>query len=76
MDFQGEISVTVSGGMLRPDERLNLPEGARLRATLRPAKPDPVAAARALEELRRISESGAFRSGGRKLTRDEMHERL
>lgn len=60
---------------VRPDHRLELPEGARLRAVTRPALPESAAAAEAFEALRRISESGAFRSGGRKLTRDEMHER-
>ena len=29
----------------------------------------------AMEAIRRISESGVFNSEGRKLTRDEMHER-
>jgi hypothetical protein len=75
MEFRGEISLTYTGGAFRPDERVDVPEGSRFRALLRPATPDPAAAAKALETLRRISESGSFRSGGRKLTRDEMHER-
>jgi hypothetical protein len=75
VDLHGEVSVTVSGGMLKPDGHEQRPEGARFRALLRPVEPDPVAAAKAMEALRRISDSGTFRSGSRKLTRDEMHER-
>jgi predicted DNA-binding antitoxin AbrB/MazE fold protein len=75
MGFHGDISVTYSGGVLKPDRRLNLPEGARLRARLRSIEIDSAAAERAVEEIRRIRESGAFRSGGRRFTRDEVHER-
>jgi predicted DNA-binding antitoxin AbrB/MazE fold protein len=75
MGYHGEISVTWTGGVLKPDQRLNLPEGTRLRAVIRPPAPDPAAAAEAMETIRRISESGVFRSGGRRFTRDEMHER-
>lgn len=75
MSFHGDISVTYANGVLKPDERIDVPEGTRLRATIRPARPDPAAAERAMQRLRQISESGAFRSGGRQLTRDEMHER-
>lgn len=75
MISHGEISVTYTNGVLKPDERLDLPEGTRLRAVIQPAAPDPVAAEEAMETIRRIRESGAFRSGGRKYTRDEMHER-
>jgi predicted DNA-binding antitoxin AbrB/MazE fold protein len=75
MVSNGEISVTYSNGVLKPDHRLNFPEGARLRAVIRPAPPDPETAAKALETIRRISDSGVFRSGGRKFTREEMHER-
>jgi predicted DNA-binding antitoxin AbrB/MazE fold protein len=75
MVSNGEISVTYADGVLKPDRRLNFPEGTRLRAVIRPEAPDPAAAAQAMETIRRIRESGVFRSGGRKYTRDEMHER-
>jgi predicted DNA-binding antitoxin AbrB/MazE fold protein len=75
MDIQGDISVTYTGGVLRPDEHLDLPEGTRLRAALRPEAPDAGVAAKAMDEIRRLSESGIYRSGGKKLTRDQMHER-
>jgi predicted DNA-binding antitoxin AbrB/MazE fold protein len=71
------ISVTYTNGVVKPDHRLNLPEGTRLCAVIRPAPapPDPDAAANAMDTIRRIAASGAYRSGGRKFTRDEMHER-
>lgn len=75
MEFTGDISVTYENGVLRPDEQLNLPEGTRLRASIHGVAPDPKAAAAAMEAIRRISDSGVFRSGGRRFTRDQMHER-
>lgn len=75
MSCNGEISVTYSGGVLLPDKPLDLPEGTRLLVALRPEAPDPAGEAKAWETIRQFRESGAFRSGGRKLTRDEMHER-
>jgi predicted DNA-binding antitoxin AbrB/MazE fold protein len=75
MEFQGEISVTYTGGVFRPDHQVDVPEGARFKAMIRPASPDPIVAAKAMETIRRISDSGVFRSGGRMPTRDEMHER-
>jgi predicted DNA-binding antitoxin AbrB/MazE fold protein len=75
VEFQGEISVTYTGGVLKPDQRLDLPEGARLRAVISTDDQSPEGAKAAMREIRRIAESGAFRSGGRRLTRDQMHER-
>lgn len=75
MEFNGEISGTYTGGVLKPDQRLDLPEGARFRAIIRSEMRDPAAAAKAWETIERIRKSGVFRSGGRKFTRDELHER-
>ena len=64
-------------GVLKPEGRVDLPEGARGIARVREASTPALSASRrrALESIRRIGESGQFNSGGRKLTRDEMHER-
>ncbi len=75
MEFNGEISVTYTGGVLKPDQQLDAPEGSRFRALIRPEVRDPEAAAKAWETIQRIRDSGVFRSGGRTFTRDEMHER-
>lgn len=64
-------------GVIRPEGRLDLPEGARGIASIREASL-PIGnpeRRRALDAIRRIGEAGVFNSGGRKLTRDEMHER-
>ena len=75
MDTPGPILATYTDGVLKLDKPLDLPEGTRLRVVVSLLEPDPVTKANAIETLRRIRESGVFRSGGRKLTRDEMHER-
>jgi predicted DNA-binding antitoxin AbrB/MazE fold protein len=75
MEFQGEISLTYKDGVFRPDAPVAMPDGTRVRATLRSVTPDPDKAARALEKIKQIRASGLYRSGGRKFTRDDMHER-
>ncbi len=74
-----EFHFVYEDGVLRPEGRLDLPEGARGVARIREESHDEVSdqrdRRRALDAIRRIGESGNFNSGGRKLTRDEMHER-
>jgi predicted DNA-binding antitoxin AbrB/MazE fold protein len=72
-----EFNFVYEQGVLRPEGRLDLPEGARGIASIRESAGEPSGAVRrrALEAIRRIGESGVFNSGGRKMTRDEMHER-
>ena len=62
-------------GVLRPQGPVDLPEGARGIARVREDSENGSSRRRALEAIRRIGDSGVFNSGGRKLTRDEMHER-
>ncbi|MCC6322993.1 MAG: antitoxin family protein [Phycisphaerales bacterium] len=77
MDREQEFHFVYEHGVLRPEEQLDLPEGthgiAHIRETT--ARSDGGARKRALESIRRIGESGDFNSGGRTLTRDQMHER-
>lgn len=72
-----EFHFVYERGVLRPEERLDLPEGARGVARIREASEQAASGSRkrAIETIRRIGESGVFNSGGRKLSRDEMHER-
>lgn len=75
-----EIPFVYEHGVLKPEGHIDLPEGARgiahIRETDASVKPKQgPARRRALEVIRRIGDSGDFDSGGRKLTRDEMHER-
>lgn len=72
-----EFHFVYEQGVLRPEERLDLPEGARGVARIREESNDrgTLNRTRALDAIRRIGDSGAFNSSGTKLTRDEMHER-
>ena len=70
-----EFPFVYEKGVLRPQGRIDLPEGARGIARIREASENGASRQRAIEAIRRIGESGVFNSGGRKLTRDEMHER-
>jgi len=75
-----DIPFVYEQGVLKPEGQVDLPEGARgiahIRETDNSSHPRPSdSRQRALEVIRRIGESGVFDSGGRKLTRDEMHER-
>lgn len=75
MEFNGDISFTYTNGVLRPDEQLNLPEGARGRATVHVESGRKRSKAEVMADIRKLGDSGAFQYTGRAFTRDEMHER-
>jgi predicted DNA-binding antitoxin AbrB/MazE fold protein len=80
MDREQDIPFIYENGVLKPEAPVDLPEGARGIAHIRDAGADSgvgdaPSRRRAIDAIRRIGESGAFNSGGRRLTRDEMHER-
>jgi hypothetical protein len=68
------VTATVIGGLLKPDESLSLPDQTRVALTIEPiaAPPEPAAAWRAI--LDRLAKR-PIDSGGRRFTRDELHER-
>lgn len=75
-----DVPFVYEHGVLKPEGQVDLPEGARGIAHIRETGTSPKSQSsssrrRALDAIRRIGESGVFDSGGRKLTRDEMHER-
>jgi predicted DNA-binding antitoxin AbrB/MazE fold protein len=75
-----EIPFVYEQGVLKPEAHVDLPEGARGIAHIReteksPASQQNLSRRHALEIIRRIGGLGDFDSGGRKVTRDEMHER-
>lgn len=75
MEFQGEIAVTYTGGVLKPDERLDLPEGARVTVSVRDGAPTPESRRRGWELIERIRREGLVRLGGGRWTRDDLYDR-
>ncbi len=69
-----QVTATVVGGMLKPDESLQLPERTRVNLTIEPIaeKLDP---AEAWKALRAWIYQNPLHGLGRRLTRDELHER-
>jgi len=69
-----QITATVIGGLLKPDQALLLAEQTRVKLTIEPigVPGEPAAAWAALKaRLRQRPVHGA----GRRFTRDELHER-
>jgi predicted DNA-binding antitoxin AbrB/MazE fold protein len=70
-----EMSVIVDQGVLRPETRLDMPDGTRLVIVIRSVETTPEAAAAAREKLHELRRRGTVRLGGWHPTREEMHER-
>ena len=69
-----QVTATVVGGMLKPDQSLGLADQTRVNLTIEPLveRLEPVEAWRSLKAwIRQNSLHGL----GRRLTRDELHER-
>jgi predicted DNA-binding antitoxin AbrB/MazE fold protein len=67
---------TFSGGVLRPDNTLDLKDQQRVRVIVQAITPAvETDRARAVEELRAGIASMKFRSNGAYPTRDELHDR-
>lgn len=87
MDRDQDIDATYSGGVLRPDQPLPLPENARVRVTVHDhgengtstgstrIDPVPATARKARQAWTRYSQQGVLTLGGSRPTRDQMHER-
>jgi hypothetical protein len=69
-----QVTATVVGGMLKPDQALPLAEQTRVRLTIEPLAEqlEPAEAWRSLKEWIRQKPLHGL---GRRLTRDELHER-
>ena len=70
-----ELSVVYEDGVLKPDQRLDLPEHTRLQVLIHRVETTPERAAAARRRMREIAAGGMFRLNGHRLTRDDMHER-
>ena len=75
MAFQGNISATFTDGVFKPDERPDLPEGARVTISVRDGAPTAESRRRGWELIDRIRRDGLVRLGGEGLTRDDLYDR-
>jgi hypothetical protein len=69
-----EITATVDNGILRPDAVLPFPNQTRVKLTIETiaARQDPASAWEALKARLRLR---PVHGGGKRFTRDELHER-
>jgi hypothetical protein len=75
MDYmKAELTATIVGGLLKPDERLSLPEQTRVKLTIETIGRDPGASS-AWESLKARLRLRPVHGGGKRFTREELHER-
>lgn len=71
-----QITATVVAGMLQPDEPLPLAENSRVRLTIEPIEEwPPEKGLAAWESLKALIRERPLHLGGKRYTRDELHER-
>jgi len=68
------VSATLIGGMLKPDETIALPDQTRVHLTIEPIV-EKLEAVEAWESLKVWIRQNPLHGLGRRLTRDELHER-
>lgn len=69
------ITATFENGVLKPDERLALPAGTRLRLIVESVDMSPKGKDQVWQELEQLWEEESVDSGGVRFTRDQLHER-
>jgi len=71
-----QMTATVIGGMLKPDQALPLPDQSRVRLTIEPIEDwSPEKARAAWEAMKAQLRERPLHLGGKRYTRDELHER-
>jgi hypothetical protein len=70
-----ETTGTIVAGTLKLDERLNLPDNSRVRVALEPLEEWQARFQSGLKAWRKLCEDHRLEFGGRRYTRDELHER-
>jgi predicted DNA-binding antitoxin AbrB/MazE fold protein len=64
MEFQSEIHATFENGVFKPDERVRLPERARVVLSVRSERPTPEEAREAQRVIGEIACRGSLRMKG------------
>ena len=75
MSYFGDILVTYSGGVFRPDSRLDVPEGMRMRVSMRDELPTSESRKRAWELMERVRRDGLIKLHGMQWTRGDLYDR-
>jgi hypothetical protein len=70
-----EITGTVVDGALELDQRLDMPDQSLVRVALEPVEDWRARARAGLEAWKAYCDEHPIYSGGRRYTRDELHER-
>jgi hypothetical protein len=70
------VSATWTGGVLKPDSALPLPDQTRVRLTVEPiGEWSPEKARAAWDSTQALLRERPINSGGMRFTRDQLHER-
>jgi predicted DNA-binding antitoxin AbrB/MazE fold protein len=69
------ITATFEDGVLKPHENLDLAVGTKVRLIVTPYDATHTEDGDALAELDRLCDDEPIHSGGKRLTRDQLHER-
>jgi predicted DNA-binding antitoxin AbrB/MazE fold protein len=69
------ITATFANGLLKPDERLDWPAGARVRLIVEAMDTSPEDKEQVWQELEKLWDEAGADSGGVRLTRGQLHER-
>ena len=72
--MKAEMTATIVGGVLKPDQQLSLPDQTRVRLTLETISIQPDGAL-AWSSLKARLRQRPIRSGRKRFTREELHER-
>jgi hypothetical protein len=70
-----ETTATVMGGGLELDHRLDLPDQSRVRVAIEPLESWKGRFSAGLKSWKEFCEKHPIHSGGRRYTRNELHER-
>lgn len=66
---------TLIDGVVQLDQPVNLPNHSRVHVSIEPMSIDPAESRAAFEALKKRLQKRPIHSGGRRFTRDELHER-
>ena len=75
MNPSTQITGTIVDGGVKLDRPIELPENSRMRVAIEPLEGSRSAFAAGLAEWKSLCRRRPIHSGGRRFTRDELHER-